>query len=55
MLDTMRGSEKAVLSLKTKESRVAAYADLVESVLAITDVARKQHATHWALGMRARI
>ena len=55
VLDTMRGSEKAVLSSKTKESRVAAYADLVESVLAITDVARKQHATHWALGMRARI
>ena len=35
--------------------RLAAYADLVRSVMAIGDVARKGAATQWALRLRARL
>ena len=35
--------------------RLAAYADLARSVMAIGDVARKGAATRWALQLRARI
>jgi hypothetical protein len=34
---------------------MGAYADLVESILSIGDVARKSEATQWALRLRAKI
>jgi hypothetical protein len=39
----------------TEPPRLAAYADLVRSVMAIGDVARKGAATQWALRLRARM
>ena len=35
--------------------RLAAYADLTRSVMAIADVARKGAVTRWALRLRARL
>jgi hypothetical protein len=53
--DAFRGSENAVLMSTNKNTRMGAYADLVESILSIGDVARKSEATQWALRLRAKI
>ena len=66
--DVQSAAEDAVLSVRpyrraadeegnggATAPRLAAYADLVRSVMAIGDVARKGAATRWALQLRARI
>jgi hypothetical protein len=59
--DVVGGGEKAYAARRggtepgTEPPRLAAYADLVRSVMAIGDVARKGAATQWALRLRARM
>ena len=66
--DVQSAAEDAVLSVRPYRRaadeegnggavapRLAAYADLVRSVMAIGDVARKGAATQWALRLRARL
>ena len=66
--DVQSAAEEAVLSVRPHRRaadeegnggavapRLAAYADLVRSVMAIGDVARKGAATQWALRLRARL
>ena len=66
--DVQSAAEDAVLSVRPHRRaadeegnggavapRLAAYADLVRSVMAIGDVARKGAATQWALRLRARL
>jgi len=65
--DVQSAAEEAVLSVcpyrrageegngGANAPRLAAYADLVRSVMAIGDVARKGAATQWALRLRARL
>ena len=60
--DVVGGGEKKAYAARrggtepgTEPPRLAAYADLVRSVMAIGDVARKGAATQWALRLRARM